>query len=676
MKCPRCQHDNPTETNYCGKCGMPLSIEGGTAVYSPDTVKTLFQKVQTGTVIDNRYEVIDELGRGGMGTVYKVFDNKIKEKVALKLIRPEIALNDQTVERFRNEIKLARKITHGNICRLYDLGEEGPSLFITMEYIKGQDLKQMLKMASHSNAGTAVTVAKQICDGLVESHRLGVVHRDLKPQNVMIDTEGKIKIMDFGIARSLSSSGFTATGVLIGTPEYMSPEQAEGKGVDERTDIYSLGIILYEMVTKKVPFSGDTPLSVAIKHKDEIPADPREFNPETGEDLSRIILKCLEKDKNKRYQTAEDLLTDLTRIEQGIPTIEKVIPQRKIKTSKEIRFTRSPKRLLVPALIVIGAIVIGIAAWQLFFNKGGSDPRSVREGISTTVVPIPEVHEKHLTVRTAENARNPGTLFQIPSLKSDALSRLEAVIVNATGNLGEFEKAQIMWQLMTFNPIRWTEEISEDDIDKFFQSLEGIKKVVLGEGPNQDLWENIMGNVSQAKKKLEDGDREGAQKIFTDSYREIREHMASISSERSADSFKRFSRTRSPQEESESDNILRSLALTMAEAGDEAYEEKNFAEANIRYALGDDIFAMASRCRTPQECSEEMARFADRKKNDADRFQASQFASTQYTRALNFKETAEKHMEREDVQSSTEFYIQSALHFEMAKEEAIENQKK
>ena len=167
-----------------------------------------------------------------MGRVYKVFDTKINEKVALKLIRPEVASDRETIERFSNELKLARKISHRNVCRMFDLGEAEGAHFITMEYVPGEDLKKLIRMSGQLGVGTAISMAKQVCEGLAEAHRLGIVHRDLKPQNIMVDEEGHARIMDFGIARSLKAKGITGAGVMIGTPEYMSPEQVEGKEVD------------------------------------------------------------------------------------------------------------------------------------------------------------------------------------------------------------------------------------------------------------------------------------------------------------------------------------------------------------------------------------------------------------------------------------------------------------
>ena len=218
-----------------------------------------------GSLFAGRYQVIEELGKGGMGRVYKVLDTEVNTKVALKLIRAEISEDPETVERFRNELKTARDISHKNVCRMYDLGKEAGSYFITMEYVPGEDLKSMIRMSGQLGLGTAVAIARQVCEGLAEAHKRGVFHRDLKSSNIMVDREGTARVMDFGIARSAKVKGITGAGVMIGTPEYMSPEQVEGKEVDARSDIYSLGIILYEMVTGRLPFEGDTPFSVGVK---------------------------------------------------------------------------------------------------------------------------------------------------------------------------------------------------------------------------------------------------------------------------------------------------------------------------------------------------------------------------------------------------------------------------
>ena len=266
VECPKCQTKNPDTLKFCGECGTPLP-DAKKAVHTK-TIETPTEELTRGSTFAGRYEIIEELGKGGMGKVYRVEDTKAKEEIALKMIKPEIAADKKTIERFRSELTTARKISHRNVCRMFDLGEDEDTHFITMEYVPGEDLKSLIRRV-RLDIGTSIKIAKQVCEGLSEAHRLGVVHRDLKPSNIMIDKEGNARIMDFGIARSLSTKGITGAGVMIGTPEYMSPEQAEAKAIDQRTDIYSLGVILYEMVTGQLPFEGDTPLAVAMKHKGE-----------------------------------------------------------------------------------------------------------------------------------------------------------------------------------------------------------------------------------------------------------------------------------------------------------------------------------------------------------------------------------------------------------------------
>jgi len=312
MKCPQCESDNPNSTRFCGFCGttlVPQEMSAATA-----TLQTPLKELSRGSLFANRYEVIDMLGRGGMGTVYRVFDKKIVEDVAIKILKPEIASERTTIARFSNELKFARKITNKNVCKMYDLNEHEGNHFITMEYVPGEDLKSFIRRSGQVSIGKAVAIAKQICLGLAEAHRLGVVHRDLKPSNIMIDEEGNSKIMDFGIARSTEVKGITEAGMIVGTPEYMSPEQAEGDEVDQRSDIYSIGVILYELVTGNAPFKGKTPISIAFKHKTDIPQEPSEFNTQVNDRLSGIILKCLDKEKKKRYQSAEELLEELEKI--------------------------------------------------------------------------------------------------------------------------------------------------------------------------------------------------------------------------------------------------------------------------------------------------------------------------------------------------------------------------
>jgi serine/threonine protein kinase/Flp pilus assembly protein TadD len=353
-KCPKCHSENPDTLKFCAECGTQLFSTKDIPVSQTETLQTPIKELTTGSTFARRYQIIEELGKGGMGKVYKAYDTEVKEKIALKLLKSDISVDQDTIERFRNELKYARKIRHKNVCQMFDLSKEEGSYYITMEYVPGEDLKSFIRRAAPLSIGKSVAISKQVCEGLAEAHRLGIVHRDLKPSNVMIDKEGNARIMDFGIARSLKIKGITGAGVMIGTPEYMSPEQVEGKDIDQRSDIYSLGVMLYEMVTGRVPFEGETPLAIAMKQKSEAPKNPKELNAQIPEDLSYLILKCLEKNREQRYQSAEELHSELNKIEKGIPTTEMIVPGRR----PIIRWIRRKGLLLYSGVVVVLLLLI------------------------------------------------------------------------------------------------------------------------------------------------------------------------------------------------------------------------------------------------------------------------------------------------------------------------------
>ena len=256
--------------------------------------------------LSQRYDILSEAGHGAMGYVYKARDRETGETVALKLIKPEIASDQAMTERFKNELLFARKITHKNVCRVYEFNRIGGISYTSMEFVEGESLRSVLSRFGGLPVRKGVDMALQICSGLKEAHAQGIVHRDLKPENVMIDAQGNVKIMDFGIARSMEG-GTRLTGAMIGTPAYMSPEQVSGKPVDYRTDIYALGLVLYEMFTGSEAFRADTPVAIALKQMQEPPTPPHAIDPSIPVYVERAILKCLEKDPSKRFQSIVEL---------------------------------------------------------------------------------------------------------------------------------------------------------------------------------------------------------------------------------------------------------------------------------------------------------------------------------------------------------------------------------
>ena len=275
-----------------------------------------------GAIIAGRYEILRALGEGGMGTVYKATDRELDRTVALKTIRPELAANPAIIKRFKQELILARQVTHRNVVRIYDLGEADGVKFITMEYIEGRDVTSLLREKGKLAPKEAAEIMEQVCRALEAAHMEGVVHRDLKPQNIMIDGHGKVSVMDFGIARSTEAAeAMTFTGAVIGTPQYMSPEQAKGEKLDARSDLFSFGIVFYELLTGNSPYKADTVMSALYKRTNEAARPAIELVPEIPRGLSEMVSKCLERDLALRYQNAGEILADLDAWQGKRPTL-------------------------------------------------------------------------------------------------------------------------------------------------------------------------------------------------------------------------------------------------------------------------------------------------------------------------------------------------------------------
>ncbi|HEY1340075.1 MAG TPA: protein kinase [Bryobacteraceae bacterium] len=332
--CAVCSTVNPDNATKCSKCGAPLrstAEEQPTALIEPAMagVETsaltgwtmpagtatapaaAMAALAPGSIVGERYEIVALLGEGGMGAVYKAMDHELDRVLALKVIKPQYAKQADVLKRFKRELVLARQITHRNVIRIFDLGLSEGLRFIIMEFVEGRELSSLVEERGKLPPEEAVGYVEQICEGLRVAHAEGVVHRDLKPSNVMIDPQGRAIIMDFGIARALDTATLTNTGALIGTPVYMSPEQAKGDTLDARSDLYTLGIIFYELLTGTVPFKADNLMTMLLKRCQEDAKSTIEIDASIPLRLNEIVMKLLARDPAKRYQTAQALLDDL-----------------------------------------------------------------------------------------------------------------------------------------------------------------------------------------------------------------------------------------------------------------------------------------------------------------------------------------------------------------------------
>ena len=314
-----------------------LNVASDSGSSGVSQMPTTFLNVSS--ALESRYQILKELGRGGMGLVFQAYDKQLKEQVAIKILSPLLSSDPDALERLKREVSSARRITHPSVIRIHDISELNSLHFISMEFFEGISLKDYIKKTGPLSLMQAFNIASQICDGLEAAHRKGVIHRDLKSQNIIIGPTKQIKIIDFGLARSEHLEGLTATGLIMGTPEYMAPEQVAGKSVDERSDIYSLGIILYEMFTGRVPFTGDSPIAVGFKQMKEDPVKPRHINPQIPPEVEGVILQAIQKNPLSRFLSIGELKSSLEKASLGRGQLEEQPvsesqPERKIITAK------------------------------------------------------------------------------------------------------------------------------------------------------------------------------------------------------------------------------------------------------------------------------------------------------------------------------------------------------
>ncbi len=406
MQCPLCQTDNPATADHCAKCATPLPISdqtisptsfdetsvgrsaiGQTEAWSvavtprPSSEAAAKGQLEPGTILADRFEILQLLGQGGMGAVYKARDNELERLVALKLIRPDLASHPEILRRFKQELILAREVTHRNVIRIFDLGQAKGIKFITMEYVEGRDLRALIHEKGKMSAEEAVPIVIQISAALEAAHHAGVVHRDLKPQNILLDKDNRVYVMDFGIARSLETPGMTQTGALMGTPEYMSPEQAKGEKVDARSDLFALGIIFYEMLTGISPFKAETAMAMMFKRTQERATPLAQMNIGVPPVVSDIVSKCLEIKPDERYQTARAIVDDLELWKGGAPR-GTIVP-----VGRRLRYTPAWKKYLAVGVPVVLLLAVGAFVFRskLPFTSSSSGPV---QPISLAILPF------------------------------------------------------------------------------------------------------------------------------------------------------------------------------------------------------------------------------------------------------------------------------------------------
>src|SRR5450755_2450255 len=410
----------------------PLPFSGGSSI-------SAFQGLQPGVLFGERYEIMGVLGQGGMGAVYKARDRELDRLIALKVIRPELATDPAILARFKQELILSRNITHKNVVRIFDLGEADGIRFISMEYVDGEDLRTILRREGKFAPKDAIAVVEQVCRALDSAHSEGVIHRDLKPQNIMRDKHGRIVVMDFGLARSLGDSGMTQTGAIVGTMEYMSPEQALGSTLDQRSDIFSVGLIFYELLTGKAPYEADTAIASLMKRTREEARSVSDVEASVPRSLSAIVSRCLEREPANRYHSAVELLQQLNTWEANpnisAETLSKMIAHPIVRRSRFNLDLPGKSWMWISGAVLV--IALATFAGRTLLNRTGTSGEivqgipSLKQGKYVAIMPLKQIGDRKTLGYVADGIQEAlaAKLFQLKEIhlaSSDAVGKAAA----------------------------------------------------------------------------------------------------------------------------------------------------------------------------------------------------------------------------------------------------------
>ena len=493
-QCDQCYTLNPKDSQFCNKCGSSIGELFHTLSMEPESGDSSekLNQFRPGVLFDNRYRIIEEIGRGGMGLVFKAEDTELNITVALKIIHPRYSSNPAFIERFKKETLTARSITHENVIRIHDLGEAENIKYISMEFIKGQDLGDLIQTSGQLTIKTTINMLRQICEALKTAHKKGIVHQDLKPSNIMIDSGGRLYIMDFGLARSVYRAEDFGRDVIVGTPQYMSPEQVKGEKPDQRADIYSLGTILFEMLTGRKIFEAESREKVMRKHVEESPVPPSKLNPQIPLFLENIIARCLEKDPGKRFQDVEGILATLDKHAIGSGTLPLKRYLRRhwyvpfiliLITAATILFSILKPKSLVPEESVKRK---SLAIVYLSNNTGNIGLDYMRRAVSEMLI-SDLIQSQHIRVITGDKVYS--VLQKLGLLEKDAFSTedLKNVTTECSADYiltGNFTRSNDIFYFNTFihgadtMEIIGTQKVEARDENSIFAVIDGLSREI------------------------------------------------------------------------------------------------------------------------------------------------------------------------------------------------------